>query len=63
MTHAELTCLVCDRVVDPAETDRYTLAYFSDVCICRDCLVGERDGYPKNVGEVRAELARRRLGQ
>jgi hypothetical protein len=43
---AELCCLVCDRVVGEAErAAAFRPAYFEDVCICPDCLAGERDGY------------------
>ena len=55
---AALSCLVCDRAVDRNEPDTYHPRYFADLCICRDCLAGERQGYPQNADPVRQQLAR-----
>ena len=56
---AALSCLVCDRAVDRSEPETYHPRYFADLCICRDCLAGERDGYPENAEHVRQQLAGR----
>ena len=51
-----LTCFVCDRTVDPTDPGIFRPPRFDDVCICRGCLAGERDGYGANAENVRRQL-------
>ena len=53
---APLTCFVCDRAVAPTDPEIFRPPRFDDVCICRDCLAGERDGYGANAENVRRQL-------
>jgi hypothetical protein len=56
-----ITCLVCDRVVGPAEVARsHRPQHFDDVVICPECVAGERDGYDENAEAVRRQLEKRK---
>ena len=60
--NSALTCFVCDRAADPSDPEIFRPPRFDDVCICRDCLAGEREGYGANAESVRRQLAEQGSG-